>query len=324
MILIIWASVFTAAFLVIYGVELLWGRRQRVKSRAGESGALASSPLFREKGHAAAGLQEKFMEFLAKSGQWLTPDMEKITEMRMDLIRAGYRNPQAVTIYLGIRIVTAFAITLPLILFFIVRGKINIYTMVIALIVAVFAFFLPVKVLAVKIQHRKNRLDKSLPDILDMFVICMEAGLSLNASLQRVSEETREVYQDFSDELQIVAGEVRTGIPWTEAFDNMAKRTDVQSIRSMVGLMIQSQKLGASIGEALRHQSEFVRVQRILRAEERAAKLPVKIIFPLIFCILPAILIVVAGPGLLQMVKLFIGGGLASSMAAPGAASLGQ
>jgi type II secretory pathway component PulF len=138
-----------------------------------------------------------------------------------------------------------------------IHGRLNPATLAVAFVLVIFGFFLVSKILAVKIRHRQENLDRSLPDIIDLFVISMEAGLSLNAALQRVSEEIQGVYRDFSDELQITAGELRAGIPWDEAFDNLGKRTDVQSIRSMVGLMIQSNKLGASIGDALRHHSDF-------------------------------------------------------------------
>ncbi|MFZ0052095.1 MAG: type II secretion system F family protein [Desulfobaccales bacterium] len=309
MILIILVAVFIATFMVVYGSELFWVRKQRVKSRAVAAELGFGSSLLRSKDFIARGMQEKFLEVLAASGQWFTPDLDKVTEMRRDLIRAGYRRPQAVTIYLGFRIFTAFVFTLPVAIYCVIRAEVgSLIPLVIALVFGFFGFFIPTVVLSYKIKHRQERLDQALPDILDMFVICMEAGLSLNASLQRVADETRAIHPDFSDELQIATGELRTGLPWSEAFDNMAQRTGVQSIRSVVGLMVQSQKLGASIGEDLRHHAEFVRTQRLLRAEERAAKLPVKIIFPLIFCILPAILIVVAGPGLIQMARWLSGG----------------
>jgi tight adherence protein C len=253
---------------------------------------------------------EWLLNWLSFSGQWALPDLEKVSEMRKDLIKAGYRHPQAPALYLGLRIITAFAFSLSVLLYSVIRGTLNPLTLGVAFLLAVFGFFLVSKVLAVKIRHRQERLDRSLPDIIDLFVICMEAGLSLNAALQRVSEEIRGVYRDFSDELQITAGELRAGIPWDESFDNMGKRTEVQSIRSMVGLMIQSNKLGASIGDALRHHADFIRIQRILLAEEKAAKLTIKMIFPLIFFIMPAILIVAAGPGIIHFMNSFLKGSL--------------
>jgi tight adherence protein C len=265
MIWIIWATVFLASFLFAYGAEAAWEKRNRVKVRAGEQGS--SSTLLRS-GEKGVGLQSKLMDMLAASGQWIMPDIDKITVMRRELIQAGFRSPRAPAIYLGFRIFAVFSLTLPFFLYLTVKGTIGGFSLIIAFTMAMFAFFLPAKFLSIIIRHRQERLDKSLPDILDMYVICMEAGLSLNASLHRVAEEIRGVYKEFAEELQITAGELRAGIPWAEAFDNMGKRTDVQSIRSMVGLMIQSNKLGASISVALRHHGDFIRTQRILRADD--------------------------------------------------------
>jgi tight adherence protein C len=114
--------------------------------------------------------------------------------------------------------------------------------------------------------------------------------------------------------LQIIATELSAGLTWDEAFENFVKRTGVQSIRSMVSLMTQTGKLGGRIGDALRHHSEFTRTQRLLRAEERAAKLPVKMVFPMLFCIFPAIVIVVIGPGLIHVYEKFVKGGLIAGM----------
>jgi tight adherence protein C len=309
MIWLILGMVFTAFFSLAYGTAIAWERRTRYKERLAQPGQLSGSLLLRRQEPQSA-LKGWVLQWLSFSGQWALPDLEKVSAMRMDLVRAGIRHPQAPAIYLGLRIVTAFAFTLPFILFLMIRGFLNPSSLAMALLPAIFGFYLPDKALAVKIRRRKERLDRALPDILDLFVICMEAGLSLNSTLSRVAEEIRGVYQDFCDELQLTAGELRAGLPWDEAFDHLGKRTDVQSIRSMVGLMIQSNKLGASLAGALRHHSDFIRTQRILRAEEKAAKLPVKMVFPLIFCIFPAIIIVTAGPGIIHIIDVFFKGGL--------------
>ena len=304
MIWIIWATTFVTFFLLAFGFGMSWDRRQRIKVRVISSGQASESPLLQTK-ETPSPLPGWLLKWVSFTGQWALPDLEKVSEMRKDLIKAGYRHPQAPAIYLGLRTIAAFAFAFPFLLFCVIRGKLNLLTLAIAFVLAIIGFFLVSKVLAVKIRHRQENLDRALPDIIDLFVICMEAGLSLNAALQRVSEEIRGVYQDFSEELQITARELRTGLPWDEAFNNMGKRTDVQSIRSMVGLMIQSNKLGASIGDALSHHAEFIRTQRILIAEEKAAKLTIKLIFPLIFFILPAILIVAAGPGIIHFIENF-------------------
>ena len=120
-----------------------------------------------------------------------------------------------------------------------------------------------------------------------------------------MANEIKEVSKDFHDELQITAAELRTGIPWDEAFEGLGKRTGVQSLRSMAALMIQSNKMGTSLGQSFRTQSEFTREQRTLRSEEKAAKLPVKMIFPLVMLILPAMFIVTVGPAVIHIKAIF-------------------
>jgi tight adherence protein C len=300
--------VFIAMFFFAYALSITWSSRNKVKVRADSPGLISGAALLQPK-QSASRVKEWSMEWLAYSGQWALPNMDKVSEMRKDLIRAGYRHPQAPAVYLGFRVVTALAISFPLILYIIIRGQVTPLPLVMAFLVSVFGFFLPVLVLASKIRGRQERLDRALPDILDLFVISMDAGLSLNAALNRVAEEIRGVFDDFFDEFQIAATEMRTGINWDEAFENLAKRTGVASIRSMVSLMIQAGKMGGSIGDALRHHAEFTRTQRILRAEEKAAKLPVKMVIPMIFFIFPAIIIVVIGPGLIHIFEKFLGPG---------------
>jgi tight adherence protein C len=304
-------AVFIAIFFFTYGLAISWTSWKRVKVRASSPGSMPIPALLRSQ-EKASGFKKWSMEWLAYSGQWALPNLDKVSEMRKTLIQAGYRHPKAPAVYMGLRVVAAFALTLPLLLFFVVRGKLAPANLVIAFSLSLVGFHLPAFLLGVKVKRRQERLDRALPDILDMFVIAMDAGLSLNAALQRVAEEIRGVFHDFYEELQIATAELRTGITWDEAFDNLAQRTGVQSIRSMVTLMTQTGKLGGSIGDALRNHSEFTRTQRLLRAEERAAKLPVKMVIPMLFCIFPAIIIVVVGPGLINIYDKLIKSGLLS------------
>jgi tight adherence protein C len=316
----IWAiggTVFIAMFFLTYGLMISWARWNRVKTRAGDQVPNSAAPLLRRPGRTSA-FKEWSVKWLAYSGQWALPDLDKVSEMRKSLIQAGYRHPKAPAVYLGLRVVTAIALSLPFLLALVIRGQLSPITLLMAFALSVCGFYLPTQVLVVKIGRRQERLDRALPDILDMLVIGMDAGLSLNAALHRVADEIHGIFDDFYDELKIVATELSAGITWDEAFENLAKRTEVQSIRSMVSLMTQTGKLGGGIGDALRHHSEFTRSQRILRVEERAAKLPVKMIFPMLFCIFPAIIIVVVGPGLIQMYEKFFKGGFFSGMGGTG------
>ena len=300
--------VFIAMFLFAYGLSVTWARKNKVRVRADSPGPISSSTLLHPQPRGSR-FKAWSVEWLAYSGQWALPDMDKISEMRKELIQAGYRHPKAPAVYLGFRVVTALAISFPLLLYFVIRGQLTPLTLVIAFSASIIGFYLPTLVLAMKIRRRQERLDRALPDILDLFVISMDAGLSLNAALNRVAEEICGVFDDFFEEFQIAATEMRTGSNWDEAFENLAKRTGVQSIRSMVSLMVQAGKLGGSIGDALRHHAEFTRTQRILRAEEKAAKLPVKMVLPMLFFIFPAIIIVALGPGLIHIFDKFFGPG---------------
>jgi tight adherence protein C len=151
--------------------------------------------------------------------------------------------------------------------------------------------------------RRQDRIDKALPDVLDLLIVCMEAGLSLQATINRVSDEVKSISIDLYRELQLTNAELRTGISRELALRNLGERTGVQNVKALVGLMIQSDRMGASIVQALRTHASFLRVQRSQQAEERAAKLPVKILFPLLLFIFPAIFIVVLGPAAIKMSK---------------------
>ncbi len=303
---LIWVLTFLATFLITFAVISFWARRGHVRSRlevaaaAEKGGSLMKAP-------AAVGpVQQKVMDFLASSGSWALKDLSKLSEIRQQLIQAGYRHPQALAVFYGLKAVLALILPLPVLMVLVIKGRLTLPSLVVAFALAGLGFLVPNYLLSVRVRTRQNALDRALPDVLDLFVICMEAGLALNAALNKVAEEIREVYPEFWLELQITAAELRAGIPWDEAFDHLGQRTGVQSIRSMVGLMIQSEKLGASIAQALRNHGDFTRTQRMLKAEEKAAKLPLKLIFPLILCMLPVMFIVTVGPGVLHIIRIFL------------------
>ncbi|MBW1991110.1 MAG: type II secretion system F family protein [Deltaproteobacteria bacterium] len=315
MVWIIWGTVFVAVFLATFSLMALWGRRQRVRDRVDNPGKGAAAATILRPTEATHPWKVRFMDWFAKSGQYAMRDMKKVSSLRRSLIIAGFRHPKAPAVYFGLKLICALLLPVPALLWILIKGNLSPLYLAMTFSLTLIGFALPTKVLDFRISRRQERLDRALPDIVDLFVICMEAGLSLNATINRVAEEVRDSYKDFSDELLITAAEVRTGIPWDEAFDNLARRTEVQSVKSMVALIIQSDRLGASIATALRNHSDFVRTQRILRAEEKAAKLPVKMIFPLIFCIFPAIIIVVVGPGIIHIMQKFLGFYLKGKMA---------
>ena len=295
-------SIFISIALLTYGVLNYWENRRKVKARFEPPRAESAIPILRPKDVAGPG-KKMFIKWLSSSGKWALKDQEEVSKVRTTLVHAGYRHPNAPAIYFGIRALIALLLPIPLLSFFILKGKVTLLNLMLAFLVSGVGFFLPTYVLTILSRKRQASINKALPDVLDLFIICMDAGLSLNATINRVAEEIRGVYNDFYSELQITTAEIRTGIPWNEALDNLSQRTGVQSVQSMVGLMIQSEKLGASIGQALRTHAYFIRTQRALKVEEKAAKLPVKILFPLMFFILPAMFVVVVGPALIHITK---------------------
>ena len=298
--LIILILVFCSTFIATYAVVTRWNLKQKVQERVKKSEEKVISLILRQE-EIPGFFGTKILGWLSLTGRWGLQDQERTSKVRADLIKAGYRQPMAPAIYFGLRALFAFLVPVPLLLLIIIKAQVSVIALLWAFSLSLFGFFLPTYILKRRIDQRQSRIDKALPDVLDLFVICMEAGLSLNLSVNRVSREIEEVHKDFHDELQITAAELRTGIPWDEAFENLGKRTGVQSLRSMIALLIQSDRMGTTLAQAFRTQSDFSREQRALRSEERAAKLPIKMIFPLALLILPVMFIITIGPAIIQI-----------------------
>jgi tight adherence protein C len=153
------------------------------------------------------------------------------------------------------------------------------------------------------VSVRQEKLRMSLPDALDLMVVCVEAGLGLDQAIRNVSEELRMTHKEISEELGLVTLEMRAGKRRSEALKNLADRTGEPELRKLIAILIQADRFGTSIAESLRTHSDFMRVRRRQDAEERAGKVGVKLVFPIFFFILPSMLVVAAGPGLLQVFK---------------------
>jgi len=156
------------------------------------------------------------------------------------------------------------------------------------------------------IVARQERIRFALPDVLDLMVVAVEVGLALDQTMQHVGKELKEVHPDIAEELELTNLEVRAGKRRADALRNLADRTGEMELRKLVAILIQTDRFGTSIAEALRTHSDFMRVRRRQEAEERAGKVGVKLVFPIFFLILPSTLIVAAGPGLLQVFKVLV------------------
>jgi tight adherence protein C len=164
-------------------------------------------------------------------------------------------------------------------------------------------YYFPSFMLDKRIAKRQDTLRLSLPDALDMMVVSVEAGLGLDQAIQHVGRELQMTHKELSEELSLVNLEMRAGKRRSEALRNLAERTGEPELQKLVAVLVQTDRFGTSIGDSLRAHSDFLRVKRRQEAEERAGKVGVKLVFPIFFFILPAMLVVAAGPGLLQVFK---------------------
>jgi tight adherence protein C len=213
-------------------------------------------------------------------------------------VRAGFRGDGALPVFFAIRLATslgAFALcATPLLM----RPNVPV-----ALGACGLGYILPGIVLARLMKRRQHRITHALPDALDLMVVSVEAGLGLDQAMQRVGDELDFAHPDLSNELRLVNLELRAGKPREEALRNLADRTGVEDVSSLVTMLIQTDRFGTSIAKSLRVHSETVRTKRRQRAEEAAAKTGVKMVFPLVFCIFPAIFVVTIGPAVIKFVQ---------------------
>jgi tight adherence protein C len=174
-----------------------------------------------------------------------------------------------------------------------------------AAIGAAFGYLLPGLYIDLKIAARRKQIRNGLPDVLDLLIICLEAGSSLDQAVVKASEELAIAYPALAEELRLVTTETRAGKPRLEAFKNLAQRTRVEDIRALVAMLVQTDRFGTSVAQALRAMADEMRTKRRQAAEEAAAKVGVKLVFPLVFCLFPALYVVMLGPAVLQFMRTF-------------------
>lgn len=230
-------------------------------------------------------------------------------KMTLQLFRAGFRSPQAQPAFYAIKSLMMFV--LPLVVLLATRFFPGVETgsaLTYAMFAAGFGLIVPNIVLKKLVARRSNNLSRAFPDALDLLVVCVEAGLGLAAAIQRVADELAVSHPELAFELSTVNAEIRAGTAREKALRNLADRTGLPDIRGLVGLLVQTMRFGTSISDALRVYSEEFRDIRMQRAEEQAAKMGTKLIFPLIFCMFPVFFIVAIGPAVLNIMK-WAGGG---------------
>jgi tight adherence protein C len=247
--------------------------------------------------------QSKLVQKVQALGQHAPISPEDAQSARRTLMAAGYRRESAVALLYGIKLILALTLGILSIVF---RSDITlnpVLRIVLPVAATVGGYWIPGFLLERRVSKRQQKLRLSLPDGLDLMVVSVEAGLGLDQALQNVGRELAGSHPELSDELSLVNLEMRAGKRRAEALRNLAQRTGESELRKLTAILIQSDRFGTSMAEALRTHSEFMRTRRRQDAEERAAKVGVKLVFPIFFFILPSIMVVAAGPGILQVFK---------------------
>ena len=242
------------------------------------------------------------LEFLAWLGGFL-PAAEGRAVLRTGLVQAGFRKPSAPVILLGFKVLAAGLLPVAWLGIGLATGRPMPQTMTGLLIAAVLGFYLPTLVVAQIRAQRRESILLALPDSLDLMVVCVEAGLGITAAMQRVALEMRLASPALSDELTLVHHEMQGGIARVDALRALAMRTGVEDVYSLVAMLIQTDRLGTSIAQALRAHADSMRVRRRQRAEQMAHKATVKLAFPLVLLIFPALLVVILGPAMIQLLR---------------------
>ena len=294
------ALVFLAIFVLVASFGLLMFYREAALKRINEvispraKQQKSLSATIHQTGSSIGNVVKRFENLMPRS-------KEEVSVVTERLMRAGYRNESAVKIFYGSKVVT------PVLLALVVgaSGLANRSSFLLYLLALGLGFMAPDFWLDRRVKARQKRIQRGLPDVLDLLVICMEAGLSLDQATARTAQELSHSQPDLCDELGIVVLEQRAGRPRSEAWKRMATRTGVEPLRNLVAMLVQTEQFGTSIGKMLRVHSDTVRVQRMQMIEEAAAKTSVKLVFPLVFFIFPALFVVTLGPAVLEIMDTF-------------------
>jgi tight adherence protein C len=230
-------------------------------------------------------------------GEKVPRSPKELGTLRLRLVQAGFRRDEALTIFFGIRVLFAVGLFLLLSNPIVMRPN-----TLLALGGLALGYVLPGMVLARLAKRRAHRIRLSLADALDLLVVSVEAGLGLDQALTRVGTELASAHPELADELKLINLELRAGKARAEALRNLADRTGVDDLSSLVTMLIQTDKFGTSVAQSLRVYSETLRTKRRQRAEEAAAKTGVKMVFPLVLCIFPSIWVVTIGPAAIKFV----------------------
>lgn len=293
----LFASFVTVATLAM--AQLAPARPSSVAKRLEELADMGEGPFDVRRRRARQSQRQRIEALLETLGQKSEGTaLNAVTQSQ--LVHAGFRGPAAARIYRGARIGLPIAIFAVFVLLAPFAGP---PVLMLGAMAAMIGWLVPSFYVGFRARRRQKELRKALPDALDAMVVCVEAGLGLNQALVRVADEVRHISVLMSDEMILTNLEIRAGTPREEALRGLAERTGLDDLRSLVTMLIQTDRFGTSIAQALRVQSDTLREKRKQRAEEAAAKTSIKMLFPLVFLIFPAMFVVTLGPPVIKLIE---------------------
>lgn len=277
---------------VLVALRLGRGHAQAVERIAARSSAASGAP-------PASSLV--WRELVARIGNFVPASSKNLPALKRRLVRAGFRNPNAARYLRGWRTVGTVVFALGGLGFGLRAAPDNLPLAIGA--GAWLGYMAPVQYLAGRIRRRQRAIEKGLPNALDLMVVCVESGLGLDQTTLQVASELRRAHPEICDEFAVMNLEMRAGKSRSEALHNLADRTGVADLKKLVAVLIQTDRFGTSIGSTLRAHSGYMRAMAQERAEEQASKLPVKLVFPIFFCVLPSLFVVTLGPIITQLIR---------------------
>jgi tight adherence protein C len=303
-------AAFVATLLLCAGVILYWrdyaARRRLVKRVKGSAEEWEQAEPGGAGTLAPAAEENPLLRVMSRIGRSVSPrKSQEYSAMKLKFLRAGIRRPNAQAVFWGFKCVLALLLPLGFLSLRVAAIKLMPagLTMAACVILALVGFYLPDAWLEARVRKRKETIRRGLPDALDLLVVCVEAGMGLDAAMNRVAEEIVLTNKTLSDELKLFNLEIRAGKQRQDAMKNMAARIDLEDVTSLATLLIQTDKFGTSLAQTLRVYSDTFRTKRFIKAEEIAAKLPVKLMFPMILFIFPALFVVILGPSVVRLLQ---------------------
>jgi len=284
--------------------EFVPARDRNISRKLSELEDIASSRTLAQKRRRQTK-RDQLEVWLETLGERVAQGQTDLGAIRLKLLQGGYRSPRAVPIYYSLRVISLVAGAVLIAVFAPALSLSGNRLLIWIAAAAAGGWILPAGLLSRKVRVRQDELQKALPDTLDMLVVCVEAGLGLNQAIVRVSDEVEHISEVMSEELQIVNLEIRAGQPREDALRHLGERTGLKDIQGLVAMLIQTDRFGTSIAQALRVHSDDLRVKRRQRAEEAAAKTTIKLVIPLAIFVFPAMFVVILGPAVISIMATF-------------------